>query len=70
MVAHRLSTIRDANLILVMQQGGVVEQGTHLELLAQDGVYKNLVSRQLVADELEQANKDPEEPVSAVEGPQ
>lgn len=52
-VAHRLSTIRDANEIIVMQHGEVKERGTHNELLKLEGVYKNLVSRQLVTEEIE-----------------
>jgi ATP-binding cassette subfamily B protein len=42
LVAHRLSTVRDANLIYVLHQGRVVEQGTHRQLLAQAGRYWNL----------------------------
>lgn len=41
-IAHRLSTIIDADQILVMEQGMIVEQGTHQQLLAQQGLYANL----------------------------
>ena len=57
-VAHRLSTIRDANEIIVMKHGEVMERGNHQELLALDGVYKSLVSRQLVAEELDKDQED------------
>lgn len=42
MIAHRLSTIRDADLILVLQDGQIVEQGSHEQLLALDGIYRQL----------------------------
>ena len=45
-VAHRLSTIRSADLILVMQNGNVVEQGTHETLLSADGAYASLYRSQ------------------------
>ena len=45
-IAHRLSTIRDADLILVMKDGDIIEQGTHEELLAQNGFYAELYDSQ------------------------
>lgn len=45
-VAHRLSTIRNADLILVMRDGNIVEQGTHDELLARNGFYASLYNAQ------------------------
>ena len=45
-VAHRLSTIRNASLILVMRDGKIIEQGTHETLLAQNGFYANLYNSQ------------------------
>lgn len=45
-VAHRLSTIREADVILVMKDGNIIEQGTHQELLNQGGFYKNLYESQ------------------------
>ena len=41
-VAHRLSTIRNADLILVMKDGKIVERGNHEELLKEDGLYRSL----------------------------
>lgn len=49
-VAHRLSTIKESDLILVMKKGQVVEQGTHEELLSQKGFYHTLYHSQFVRD--------------------
>ncbi len=46
MIAHRLSTVRNADMILVVRQGKIVEQGTHASLLAQKGYYYELYTRQ------------------------
>ena len=45
-VAHRLSTIREADIILVMKDGNIIEQGSHESLLAQGGFYKDLYNSQ------------------------
>lgn len=46
-IAHRLSTVRNANLICVFQEGEIVERGTHDQLMEHDGVYKKLQSLQM-----------------------
>ena len=48
-VAHRLSTVRDADLVVAMAEGAAVEMGTHAELLEQDGLYARLVRSQTLA---------------------
>jgi ABC-type multidrug transport system fused ATPase/permease subunit len=48
-IAHRLSTIQNADQIIVMDKGRIAEQGTHQQLLALNGLYKNLVSLQQLA---------------------
>lgn len=50
-IAHRLSTIEKADLILVMDQGQIVERGTHTQLLALNGYYSRLHARQFEEDE-------------------
>ena len=62
-IAHRLSTVRRADMILVMDKGQIVERGTHKELLARGGLYKEIHDLQLVdhtkfAEEMEELQDD------------
>ena len=50
LIAHRLSTVKDADSIVVLEEGKIVEQGTHAELLKTSGVYAELYGSQHVAD--------------------
>ncbi|HXF03899.1 MAG TPA: ABC transporter ATP-binding protein [Blastocatellia bacterium] len=51
-ISHRISTIRDADKIVVLDQGQIVEEGTHDELLARGGLYADLYEKQLLEEEL------------------
>jgi ATP-binding cassette, subfamily B, multidrug efflux pump len=51
-VAHRISTVRDADQIFVLDRGRIAERGSHTELVAHDGLYASLYKRQLLEEEL------------------
>jgi len=55
LISHRVSTVRQADRIVVLERGQIVEQGTHGELVAAGGYYADLTQKQMLEEELEQA---------------
>jgi len=55
LISHRISTVRDADQIVVLKDGQILERGTHDELLERGGYYYDLYQKQLLEEELEQA---------------
>jgi ATP-binding cassette subfamily B multidrug efflux pump len=52
LVSHRISTVKDADLILVLDHGRIAERGSHSQLIASGGLYADLHQRQLLEEEL------------------
>ena len=53
LISHRVSTVRQADRIVVLEHGAVVEQGTHAELVQAGGYYADLYQKQMLEEELE-----------------
>jgi ABC-type microcin C transport system duplicated ATPase subunit YejF len=59
-IAHRISTIKNLDQIVVLDDGRITERGTHLELLALGGLYADMYRRQLLAEELAGDDEPPD----------
>ena len=53
LISHRVSTVRQADRIVVLERGRIVEQGTHAQLVSSGGYYADLSSKQMLEEELE-----------------
>ena len=53
-IAHRLATVRDSDMILVLKDGDIVEQGTHEELLEKKGMYEKLYHSQFAGQNFDE----------------
>jgi ATP-binding cassette subfamily B protein len=58
LVSHRISTVKDADLIVVLRDGRIEERGTHDELVARGGFYAELHRRQLLEEEIDAGGED------------
>jgi len=60
LISHRISTVRHADLIVVLDEGRIAEQGSHDDLLARGGLYADLYRKQLLEEALEEADVEAE----------
>ena len=55
-ISHRISTVKDADMIFVLDKGRIAEQGTHVDLVELNGIYADIHYKQLLEKELEELN--------------
>ena len=55
-ISHRISTVKDADKIIVLQDGKIVEEGIHEQLVALNGIYADMHFKQLLEEELKELN--------------
>ena len=53
LISHRISTVREADQILVLDKGRIVERGTHVQLISKNGFYTQLCKKQRLLEELD-----------------
>jgi len=57
-ISHRCSTVKNLDHIIVLDEGRIVEEGNHVKLLQEHGLYAEMYRRQLIGEELEESDND------------